>query len=400
MTAPTSQPSTLKYRSANVLLEGSLQPAEVTVADGLVTAITSGSALQTAFDTVPDSGMPEVHDLGEAIVCPAPLDIHFHGACGISVPPDGTIKALDSALDRYRRDASAVTMSVPYRYLATLPTPVDTREAQLSSRDVVKQLAIAATQVGASPGCVGLRVEGTFLNPQRAGVWPPETFASPDIGLFDEMFDAASGMLAIIDIAPELSGAIPLIEHAVSRGCVAALAHTEASYDEAIRAIDAGATVATHTFNAMRPLHHREPGVVGAVLTDDRVTCEVIADGAHLHPATLDLIRRATGGGLRIAFVSDASPFAGSGAGKYEWAGMQLVSDGQTIRDANGNLAGSVQLLDSVAHGFSALGARSLPKSAHSPSVNDVISLSISGHNVLTPNRPSGLQLGDGIWII
>src|SRR5690606_21811708 len=135
--------------------------------------------------------------------------------------------------------------------------------------------------------CRGLRIEGLFLNPRRAGVWPPETFRDPDPALLEQLHAAALDAgtpLLVIDVAPELPGALEFIARARELGIVASLAHTDATWDEAGAAIDAGATLATHTWNAMRQVAHRDPGVVAAALTDPRVTCELICDGVHLHP--------------------------------------------------------------------------------------------------------------------
>jgi N-acetylglucosamine-6-phosphate deacetylase len=269
-----------------------------------------------------------------------PLDLHFHGAGGHGVAPDGDGNALDAALDALI--VGTRWQEFGYRYIATLPAPAH------PPQDVVEVVAGAAAAMhpldpGLS-GCEGLRVEGCFLNPARAGVWPRETFRTPDIGLLEELVAAGNGWLKIIDVAPELPGALGLIQRARELGVVVSIAHTDATWEEALRGIDAGATLATHTFNAMRPVHHRDPGVVAAVLTDPRVTCEVICDGQHLHEGALRLVAAAAGH-ERVAAISDASPFAATEPGTYSWHGLTIGWDGERMSDGHGNLAGAGTLL-------------------------------------------------------
>ncbi|MBC7644675.1 MAG: N-acetylglucosamine-6-phosphate deacetylase, partial [Thermoleophilia bacterium] len=200
--------------------------------------------------------------------------------------------------------------------------------------------------------------------------------------------DAAGTALRIIDVAPELHGAVDLIAHAVSRGVVVSLAHTDATYEQAIAGIDAGATLATHLFNAMRPVHHREPGVVTAALTDDRVTCELILDGHHVHPAVVSMAHRCAGA-PRNAAISDASPVAGLGDGVHTWGGMTVNSHNGELTDNAGRLAGAGCLLDTAAATLYRAGASVTAT---------LLALSVTPLRVLDPSRSSGLQVGDQIW--
>lgn len=268
-----------------------------------------------------------------------PLDLHLHGAGGVPVPPDGDVAELDRTLDRL--SVGTPWESTGYEYLATLPAPTrPPTDIVRHVADAVRALDGCTDDGSARSCCVGIRVEGCFLNPDRAGVWPVETFCAPDIGLLDELIDAGDGNLRIVDVAPELPGAEAMIEHACFRGLVVALAHSDATYEQAIRGIDAGATLATHTFNAMRPFHHRDPGIIAAVLADPRVTCEVICDGQHVHPGAVALAVAASGSG-GIAAISDASPFACCPPGEYRWRGIELRWDGERMADMSGQLAGA-----------------------------------------------------------
>jgi N-acetylglucosamine-6-phosphate deacetylase len=331
--------------------------------------------------------------VGGALVAPAPLDLHFHGAGGHVVPPGGALDAIDTTLRRVVSDAGWIDAGgrpCAYDWLATLPIPA------IPPHDPLEHVAACARAIGeAGPtsGCRGIRIEGLFLNPQRAGVWPPETFRAPDLGLVDELAAAArdgGSQLRIIDVAPELPGAIELVEHLCSIGVVASLAHTDATWEQARAAIDAGASLATHTWNAMRQVTHRDPGVVAAVLADPRVTCELICDGVHLHPGTVALSIAACGSGGWIA-VSDASPFAGAACGEYDWAGTTVTHDGSSLRDHAGRLAGSASLLDAAFRQLGELGTSIVER---------MLALGADPRRVLDPARSRGLHVGDPVWII
>jgi N-acetylglucosamine-6-phosphate deacetylase len=378
-----TQDTTVSVRSTRVIVDG-LPVARTVVLD-------RADDLRVLSIGPHDAGTSDqLVDVGDAPVVPAPLDLHFHGAGGVVVPPDGSVADIDAALRAASAAASWSHASLPapsYGWIATLPVP------QTPPADPVEHLAAAATSIGAAPGgCSGLRIEGLFLNPERAGVWPPETFHVPDVGLLEQLHGAcrdAGTPLRIIDIAPELPGAVALIERAVQLGIITSIAHSDATWDVACRAIDAGATLATHTWNAMRAVTHRDPGVVAAVLVDDRVTCELICDGVHLHPGMISLSISVTGPSRWIP-VSDASPFAGCAPGSYDWAGTTVTHDGTALRDPAGHLAGSASLLDRAIQLLRSLG------------VSDVdVALAVGAvpRQLLDPRRSTGLQVGDPAWI-
>ncbi len=376
----------LHVRSRRVVLDGVPVKAivELVQVDGPAHTVVEVHPPDAAVDG-------SVIELDDQLVVPAPLDLHFHGAGGFVVPPGDEPVRIDSFLRSVAERAGWHEHTLaPYEWIATLPIP------QRPVPDPVEHLAGAAaaiTALGPRTWCRGLRIEGLFLNPSRAGVWPPETFAAPDPALLEQLHAAAHDAgtpLLIIDVAPELPGALDLVTRARELGIVASLAHTDATWEQAIAAVDAGATLATHTWNAMRAVAHRDPGVVAASLVDPRVTCELICDGVHLHPGTVALSIAATGPG-RWAAISDASPFAGSAPGEYEWAGTTVTHDGRTLRDAEGRLAGSASLLD-VAHvELAAAGVDDL---------DVALALGAVPRRVLDPSRPLGLCTGDPAWVV
>jgi len=174
---------------------------------------------------------------------------------------------------------------------------------------------------------------------------------APDVDVFASLHAAAAGRLRVITIAPELPGATALITAADRAGVVAAVGHTDATADITSAAVDAGASHATHLFNGMRPLHHREPGPAGALLDRDEVSCEVIADGVHLHDTAIRLVARAAGPG-RLVLITDAMAAAGMPDGRYRLGSMRVDVDGGVARLAAdpgpGAIAGSTATMAGV----------------------------------------------------
>jgi N-acetylglucosamine-6-phosphate deacetylase len=158
--------------------------------------------------------------------------------------------------------------------------------------------------------------------------------------------EAAEGWIRLLTFAPEVPGAMVCIERLVEAGIIPAIGHSDATFDEVARAVQLGLCHATHTFNAMSPLHHRAPGVVGAVLYFEEIVAQLIADGVHIHPAVVELLIRVKGT-ERVALVSDAAPLAGLPDGEYEWAGQRVFVDDGACRLADGTIAGAHALLDS-----------------------------------------------------
>jgi N-acetylglucosamine-6-phosphate deacetylase len=264
------------------------------------------------------------------IVVPGFVDLHVHGGGGAQFTdgdPDACVRAA-------RFHAAHGTTAL----LATTVTA--SPDALLAA-----VRAIAEAMAG-EPLIVGAHLEGPWLSHERRGAQDPAHLRPPDVAELAELVDAAAGNVRMVSLAPELPGAIATIEAAVAAGAVAALAHTDATYDQAIAAVEAGARHAVHTFNGMRPLHHREPGVIGAVLDRSEVTCEVIADGLHVHPAAIRLVARAKGDGLVL--VTDAIEAAGLGDGAYRLGGGVVeVRNGRAVTP-EGSLAGSTLTMDAA----------------------------------------------------
>ncbi|NED95624.1 N-acetylglucosamine-6-phosphate deacetylase [Phytoactinopolyspora alkaliphila] len=194
----------------------------------------------------------------------------------------------------------------------------------------------------------GVHLEGPWISPQRKGAHDPNALAAPEQRVVHRLLDAGRGRVSMVTLAPELDGALDAIRSIVDAGAIAAVGHTDATYAQVRKAIDAGATVATHLFNAMTPIHHRQPGPILALLEDQRVTVELILDGVHLHPAVAAHAYRSAGAG-RVALVTDAMAATDVGDGEYVLGGLAVtVSDGVARLVDGGSIAGSTLTMDAA----------------------------------------------------
>ena len=272
-------------------------------------------------------GTPDVEHDG--LVAPGLLDLQVNGAGGADALDGGdALDAIDDVLAR-----RGVTS-----WLAALPTTEDERAAAAVT-------AVAERAADPAHGLAGAHLEGPFLSPDHAGAHRRELLRTPASGVPRHYLDP---VVRLVTIAPELDGALELIRSLRRRGITVALGHTGADAGTALRALDAGATLVTHLFNAMAPLAHRAPGLVGVGLTDPRALPCVISDGIHLDPIMLRLCRAAAR--ERILLVSDASAAAGADPGRYRLAGREVTLDvSGAVRTADGVLAGAGILLDEAA---------------------------------------------------
>jgi N-acetylglucosamine-6-phosphate deacetylase len=269
------------------------------------------------------------HQLAGQWVVPGFVDIHVHGGAGVDYLSGGR-KSAGQIIDVHRRHGTTTT-------LASLVTAErSTLTATLGSLAELVDDGLLA----------GIHLEGPFLSPARAGAHDRALLRPPEPAAVDRFISAGHGGIRMVTLAPELPNAMDAIARFVGAGIVVGIGHTDATYDQTRAAIDAGATIGTHLFNAMRPLHHREPGPVPALLEDDRSTVEVICDGVHLHAAAVRLALR-NAGAHRIALVTDAMAAAGAGDGDYLLGGLAVrVRDGVARRSDDQAIAGSTLTMD------------------------------------------------------
>ena len=296
----------------------------VVVEDGRIAEVSEGKAPQG-----------RVLDFEGCYVVPGFVDIHVHGGAGEDV-----MDASDGGLDRLSLFLAAGGVT---SFLAT--TNTDSHERTLKA---VREIGEAAKRGTKGARLLGLHMEGPYISMERSGVQNRAHIRLPALDELGQASLEAGGSLRMVTLAPEVDGALEAVRWLASRGIVPAAGHTDATYDEARAGIEAGIRHASHLFNGMRSLHHREPGLVGAALDDERVTVELIADCYHIHPAVLRIVARLKGAG-RTALVSDSIAAAGLPDGDYSLGGIKVaVRHGKSLLES-GTLAGStIRLCDAV----------------------------------------------------
>ena len=310
-------------------------------------------------------------DLGDVVLASGYVDLHIHGGAGFDVM-DYKVEALptiERALTRH-----GVTSYFP----TTVTAPMDsTLRALERLADAIESGATSVNR--ARP--LGIHLEGPFISHVRKGMHPPEHLLPPRLETFDRLWQAARGHVRMLTIAPELDGAIELIIEATRRGVFVSLGHSDADFQTAERGVDAGARHATHTFNAMRPLDHRSPGILGVALTDDRLSADMIADGVHLDPATVKLVARAKGY-ERTVLITDATAATGMPDGHYHLGSTDIeVKDGRCL--SNGTLAGSVLTLDVAVRNLMCFAGWSLGEAVAAASRNPARAAGIANKGAL-----------------
>ncbi|MFW5941705.1 MAG: N-acetylglucosamine-6-phosphate deacetylase [Chloroflexota bacterium] len=320
-------------------------------------------------------------------LAPGYIDLHIHGAVGCDT-----------------MDASAEALHTMAQFLAGrgitsfLPT---TMSAPLGAiEDVLQQATVHPRPDGAQH--LGLHLEGPYLSPQRAGAQPTEYFRYPDPDHYLPWFQ--SDVVRLVTVAPELPGAREMIAAGRASGVAFAVGHSEASYEQTVAAIEAGATQATHIFNAMSGLHHRSPGILGAVLVDDRLDAQVIADGIHLHPRIVDLVVRLKGA-ERTLLITDAMQATGLPDGEYRLGAQPVVVRDGVARTPKGDLASSTLTLDQAVRNIVRFSPASLPQTVQMASETPARALDIFPQKgAVLPDSDADLLLLDSeynvVWVM
>jgi N-acetylglucosamine-6-phosphate deacetylase len=318
-------------------------------------------------------------DFGHSVIAPGYVDLHIHGSAGYDVMDDTAeaLPAIEQLLARhgvtsYFPTTVTAPMDVTLRALERLAESIERRELELERQN-------ADGRIRALP--LGIHLEGPFISHARRGVHPPENLLAPTLALFEQFWQAARGRIRMMTIAPELEGAAEVIAEAARRGVFVSLGHSDADYAAAERGIAAGARHATHTFNAMRPLDHRSPGILGAVLTDHRVSADIIADGVHLDPAIVKLFADAKGAEQTV-LITDATSATGMPDGRYRLGSFEVdVHDGKCMAD--GKLAGSVLTMDRAVRNLARFAEWDLPRAVAAASQNPARVARIANKGVL-----------------
>ena len=315
-----------------------------------------------------------------AFVAPGFIDLQVNGGFGFEVGDDPSALRQLAA----RLPATGVTTFFP----TLVSRPGAAYSPAFAAYDAVATQATPATSARA----LGLHLEGPLLAPDRHGAHERGAIEAADAQLCDRLADPAR--VRVVTLAPERPGALALIARLQARGIVIALGHTEATFEVFTAGADAGATLATHVFNAMPPLHHRAPGAVGAALTDDRLTALMIADGVHTHPAVFKLAARAKGPD-RLALVTDATPGAGLAPGASRLGVFAVIVDETSARLGDGTLAGSTLTLDRAVRNATRFAGLTVAESVHLATAVPARALGLHDRGVLDVGRRADLVLLD-----
>jgi N-acetylglucosamine-6-phosphate deacetylase len=322
----------MRIRSERIVTPGGTISGEVTIAGGRMGSV--GPARD---------GPGEVVELGARWLVPGLIDLHVHGGGGAQCNTSDPDQV--AAVARFHARHGVTGM------LAT--TVAAGPDELVAALDAIR----GAMDHAGGAAVLGAHLEGPFLSPRCPGAMDPATFLAPDEEILRRLLLAGGGCAAMMTVAPELPGALGLIGELVEAGVVVSLGHSAASYDQAVAAVAAGARSATHVFNAMAPFHHRAPGVLGAVLEQTQVSCELICDGVHVDPVAARLLHRIKGS-AGVHLVTDAVAAAGMPDGCYRLGAAPVrVRAGRVTRLAGDVLAGSTLTLDAaVARAAGSLG--------------------------------------------
>ncbi len=332
------------------------------VEDGRVAALTSRAGATADANA-------RLVDFGDATIVPGFLDIHIHGGAGIDV-----MRATPSELPSMGRFLT--THGVTGYFPTTVAAPLDSTCAALERLADAIEATLTGDRVQARP--LGIHLEGPFLSHKRRGVHPPEYLAAPTVATFDRLWQAARGHVRMMTIAPEIPGAMEVIAEAARRNVLVSIGHSDADFPTAREAVKTGAHHATHTFNAMRPLDHRDPGIIGEVLDDDGITADLIADGIHVAPPVVKLFLQAKGT-ERAVLVTDAISATGMPDGHYQLGPIEVdVKDGKCT--SNGSLAGSVLTMDRAVRNVTQFSGWSLRNAVRAATLNPARAARLDGN--------------------
>jgi len=317
-------------------------------------------------------------DFDDAAIAPGYVDIHMHGGAGFDV-------MLASQAELPRLGKFLATHGVTGYFPTTVAAPLDQTCAALERLAGAIEAGTTdknGNSVLARP--LGIHLEGPFLSHKRRGVHPPENLVLPSLAIFERFWQASRGHIGMMTIAPELPGALEVIAEAAARNVCVSIGHSDAEMSIAQAAVNAGARHATHTFNAMRPLDHRDPGILGEVLTDSRIGADIIADGIHVSPAIVKLFLQAKGVELAV-LITDAIAAAGMPDGRYQLGPIQVdVKDGKCTMD--GKLAGSTLTMDRAVRNVTEFANWSLRDAVQAATLNPARAVGLAQHHgILAP---------------
>jgi N-acetylglucosamine-6-phosphate deacetylase len=355
----------------------------VFIEDGLISELSSRAQREVPANA---TEIDLTHDFPDAILAPGFLDIHMHGGAGLDV-----MRA--SAADLPHLNKFLTKHGVTGYFPTTVAAPLDQTCASLGrladAIDAAQRSHPNNGEAQAQP--LGIHLEGPFLSHKRRGVHPLENLVEPTLEIFDRLWQAARGQVRMMTIAPELPGALEVIAEAARRKVCVSIGHSDALVEAARAAVHAGARHATHTFNAMRPLDHRDPGILAEVLTDRQLTADIIADGIHVAPEVVQLFLQAKGKDGSV-LITDATAATGMPDGIYQLGPIQVeVKNGRCTMD--GKLAGSVLTMDRAVRNITQFAGWSLQDAVRAATLNPARAVGLAQRGVLAPGGEANIVL-------
>jgi N-acetylglucosamine-6-phosphate deacetylase len=352
------------------------------VEDGLISDVSSRAQKEIPSNaTVVDL----TKDVVGAILAPGFVDIHMHGGAGLDV-------MCASFAELPHLNKFLTTHGVTGYFPTTVAAPLDQTCAALERlANAVEASPVPSNSDAVQARPLGIHLEGPFLSHKRRGVHPPQYLVEPTLAIFERLWQAGRGQVRMMTIAPELPRALEVIAEASRRKICVSIGHSDAELDAARAAVRAGARHATHTFNAMRPLDHRDPGILAEVLTDSRLTADIIADGIHVAPEVVQLFLHAKGIEGAV-LITDATAAAGMPDGVYQLGPMQVeVKDGRCTMD--GKLAGSLLTMDRAVRNVTQFAGWSLQDAVRAATLNPVRAAGLAQAGKLVPGADANLAV-------
>lgn len=351
-------PSLLVHNASLVLPGGVIDRGWILVEDGRITGLAA-----TAGAPEPAVGpQTAMHDAGGRLVLPGFVDIHVHGGGGAAFSAGDAEQAVTAA--RFHLDHGTTTIMA-----STVTGELSDIEHHIGELSGLVQDGLLA----------GIHLEGPFISKARCGAHDPALLREPEPAVVKRLLRAGNGTVRMVTVAPELDHGLDAVRLLTEEGVIAAVGHTDATYAQTRTAIDLGAPVGTHVFNAMRPVHHREPGPVTALLEQEQVIGELVNDGLHVHPSVVSLMFAAAGA-HRIALITDAMVAAGMGDGEYQLGPLTVqVRDGEARLAEGDSLAGSTLTMDVALRNAVKLAGVSLTDAAVSAALTPARALGLAG---------------------
>ncbi|MEA4928088.1 MAG: N-acetylglucosamine-6-phosphate deacetylase [Candidatus Limiplasma sp.] len=331
-------------------------------------------------DEVPEGA--EVFDAQGGVVAPGLIDVHCHGFGGREAGDVGADELAAMSRELVRHGVTA--------WLPTVSCLAWERYAACFA-DIAQAMRLTGAEGFAGARILGAHAEGPFLNAEKCGAQNPDYIVAPDWARLEPLLYA----VRLITVAPEAEGALALIRHLAGAGVTVSIGHTNADYAQAVAGIEAGATHATHTFNAMPSLLHRKPGALSALLNDPRVYCELIADGFHVHPSLISLAAHLKGD--HLVLITDSIRFSGLPEGRYTMGGQTVTVQGVECRLPDGTIAGSTLTLDRAVRNARDLGGLPLADALSAASHNAAAAIGDATRGALAPGLEADIVVFDAM---